>query len=127
MASLAQRLRKALLEIDDVIAGDSIFEEGAEAFFVDARQMAQIIDGEAHIRLSWPVIREHRDRLRTDARVRIPRSGTDWLAVTFRTAKDLPLVLELVELAAAQYRPPPGRPARPPPTGADLARRRRWH
>lgn len=127
MASLEQRLRKAILEVDGVMAGDSVFDVGREAFFVDARQMASILDGAVHVRLTWPVVRGRRENLRGDPRVDIPRSGTDWISVSFRTAKDLPFIVELVELAAAQYRPPPGTPLRPPPTGADLERRRRWH
>lgn len=127
MPSLEQRLRKAILGIDGVMAGDLVFDVGREAFFVDGRQMAGIVDGAVQVRLTWPLVREHRDRLRDDARVTIPRSGTDWISVAFRTGKDVPFILELVELAAAHYRPPDGRPLRPPPTGADLERRRRWH
>ena len=127
MPTLAERLRKAILAIDGVMAGDSVFDEGHEAFFVNAKQMAGIFNASLSVRLTWPIVREHRERLRADPRVEIPRSGTDWVTVRFKRTKDLPFVLELVELAAAQYRPPPGVPLRPPPTGADLERRRRWH
>ena len=41
--------------------------------------------------------------------------------------KDLPLIVELAEMAAAAHRPPSGYAVKPPPTGADLARRRRFH
>lgn len=127
MASLSDRLRKAILDIDSVMVGESVFDEGHEAFFVDARQMAGIFDGLVYVRLTWPIVREYRERLRDDPRVDIPRSGTDWVTVSLQTVKDLPLVLQLVELAAAQCRPSAGKPSRPPPTGADLARRRRRH
>ncbi len=127
MPTLAQRLRKAILGIDGVMAGESVFDPGQEAFFVDSRQMAGIFGDLVYIRLTWPVVRENRDRLRSDPRVEIPRSGTDWVSVKLRTAKDLTFVLELAEIAAAQHRPASGRPLRPPPTGADLERRRRWH
>jgi hypothetical protein len=40
---------------------------------------------------------------------------------------DTALVVELAELAAAQYRPSDGSPCKPPPEGTDLARRRRFH
>jgi len=42
MLTLADRLRKAILAIDGVMVGESIFDEGHEAFFVDSRQMAGI-------------------------------------------------------------------------------------
>jgi len=127
MSTLAGRLREAILAIDGVMVGESIFDEGHEAFFVDSRQMAGIFDGFVSLRLTWPVVREHRERLRADPRVEIPRSGTDWITIKFRSAKDLPIVLEFANLAANQYRPPKSVPLRPPPAGADLARRRRWH
>jgi hypothetical protein len=127
MPNLIGGVRQAILTIDGVMAGESIFEEGHEAFFVDSRQMAGIFHGFVKLRLSWPVVRDHRERLRADARVEIPRSGTDWIIVKFRSEKDVSFVVELASLAAEQYRPPEGVPLRPPPTGADLARRRRWH
>src|SRR4030095_12038382 len=76
MPSLAQRVRKQVLQIDDVMLGESGFEGRVEALFVDSRQMAMILEREVSLRLSWPVIREHRDRLRSDPRVAIPRSGS---------------------------------------------------
>jgi hypothetical protein len=127
MPSLAQRVRKQVLQIDDVMLGESVFEVGREALFVDSRQMAMILEREVSLRLSWPIIREHRARLRSDPRVAIPRSGSDWITVKFDSAKDIPFVVELVALAAAQYRPASDRPLRLPPAGSDLERRRRWH
>lgn len=140
-ATVRQRVHKAILAVDDVLEGLSIFrtDESSEwalrsasrwgtAFFVDSRQMAEFGEGNTiGIRLSREVIREHRERLKADPRVDLRRSGSDWVIVTFRRATDIPFVIELVELAAACYRPPPGVAAKPPPTGADLERRRRWH
>lgn len=128
-ATLRQRVRKEVLAVDGVLEGPSIFrEDDGTAFFVDAKQMAEFGDGNTiGVRLSKEVIREHRERLKADPRVEPRRSGSDWVIVSFPRASDIPFVIELVELAAARYRPPPGVAAKPPPTGADLERRRRWH
>jgi hypothetical protein len=127
MASFAQRIRKEILRIEGVMAGDSVFDVGHEAFFVDSREMASIWEREVHIRLTWPIIREHRDRWRSDPRVEVPRSGSDWMSVRFQSIRDIPFIVALVALAAAQHLPASGRPLRSPPTGSDLERRRRWH
>jgi hypothetical protein len=91
MASFAQRIRKEILRIEGVMAGDSVFDVGHEAFF------------------------------------EVPRSGSDWMSVRFQSIRDIPFIVALVALAAAQHLPASGRPLRSPPTGSDLERRRRWH
>ena len=79
------------------------------------------------IRVTKPVIRELREILRSDQRVIMRKSASDWIEVRYRGADDLSFVVDLVERAAAAYRAPPGQTPVRPPTGAALERRRRFH
>jgi hypothetical protein len=126
MNPTAKRVRSALLKIDGVLESPGVFGEG-DGFWVNGKQMGNWRgDAEIELRLTRPVIRVHQDRLRVDHRVHI-RGSSDWLTVTFESNKDVPFVAELGELAAAAHRAGPGMAAKPPPTGADLERRRRFH
>lgn len=124
---LARRLRKAILAVDGVALGESVFDPGEEAFYVNSKQMGGIHDGAIGLRVTKEVVRERRPELKADPRVTIPYSGSDWITVTFTSPADLPFVLELADAAARRYRPPPGVPSKPPPTGGELERRRQWH
>ncbi len=70
---------------------------------------------------------ERRDQLRGDPRVTLRSSSSDWLMVEFRTPADEAFVIELAGIAAAAHRPADGVPARLPPTGRALARRKHFH
>jgi hypothetical protein len=127
MDALAGRIRKALLAIDGVQLGESVFSEG-EAFWVNGKQVAHYMsDGHMEIRLTKPMISANRTRLKADPRVELRRNASDWLIVRYGSAKDVPLISELAGIAVAAHRAPAGSPVKPPPTGADLARRRRFH
>ncbi len=120
---------RALAAVDGFAEGSSIFSEddADRAYFVNGTQVAHF-DGELlELRLTRKVISANRPRLKADERVDLRRSGSDWIVVNLIKSADLELALELGELAAAAHRPPPGVTAKPPPTGADLARRRRFH
>ena len=126
---LERRVRKLLLSIPDVHEGEQVFgdPDRTTAYFVDGKQMANFVgDNSLAIRLSRKRISEMRAQLIPDERVDLLRSGGDWIGVRFSAAADLELVRELVEVAAGVYRPT-DRPARLPPTGAELARRQRFH
>lgn len=126
--TLKQRVRKQLSSLDHVEEGDAIFDPSERGFFVDGRLVAEFAGPNTiGVRLTWPLIRDRKKTFVDDPRIDPIRSGTDWVTVQFRRANDLALVATLVELAAQQYLPPPGQPLRPPPTGADLDRRRRFH
>ena len=128
MATAVQRAWKALGRIDDVELGADVFGgDDDPAYWVDAHQMANLVgDSTIALRLTRKVISAHRARLKADERVEL-RGSSDWIGVTVAKAADVDLVVELGELAAATYRPTDGRPCRPPPTGPDLERRRRFH
>lgn len=124
-----RRAWKALGAIPDYELGYNVFEdEDDPAYWVNGKQVANMV-GEhgVAIRLTRPVIRQHRDRLKADERVEVFRSGSDWIGITIEKPADTAFAVELAELAAAVYRPEPGTPSKPPPIGADLARRRRFH
>jgi hypothetical protein len=123
----ADRLREALCQIPGVTESDSAFKQDL-AFWVNGKEIAHF-DGEhvMDVRLTRSAIRERRADLRADPRVAL-RSGTsDWLTVEFHTAADENFVISLVETAATAHRAPEGTTPEAPPSGSDLARRRRFH
>jgi hypothetical protein len=77
------------------------------------------------VRLTRAVIRERRDDLRRDDCIQLRRGTSDWIEVDVGTDDGVATATDLVRQAVAANRPtaPPGLP----PTGADLARRRRFH
>lgn len=118
---------RKLAAIDGFEKGLSIFDDAdAPAYYVNGKQVANLVDDDLALRITRPVLSAHRSRLKADDRVMI-RGRSDWIGVRITSSKDLDFILELAELTAAAYRPGPGVPVKPPPTGADLARRRRFH
>lgn len=127
MRGLAARLRKPLLKIDGIIESAGIFRDD-DAFWVNGKEIAYFAGEDAiDIRLTRKLIATERDRLKEDARVKRRAKSSDWIVVRFSSEEDVRFALRLAELAAAAHRPPTGVPSRPPPSGADLARRRRFH
>jgi hypothetical protein len=79
------------------------------------------------LRLTRRVFSDHSQRLKTDPRVHRRRPTSDWIDIQFATRADVAFVRELAELAAAAHRPNDAQPLKPPPSGAALERRRRFH
>jgi Family of unknown function (DUF5519) len=110
--------------IDGVALGEGAFAPGP-ALWVGKREIAHFdANGTLDVRLTWPVIRERRAELDADDRVSLRASRSDWLEVRLAT-KTEDFAFTLVDAAVAANLPTaaPGLP----PTGADLARRRRFH
>lgn len=86
-------------------------------------------DGRYDVRLTRAVIRSERRQLVDDPRVHLRRSGSDWVEVEADPSSpaDQQLLFELVRRAVEAHQPPPGTPSRPPPSGPELERRRRFH
>jgi hypothetical protein len=127
LAGMTDRLSAALCRIDGVAESDSAFKEGP-GFWVNGKEIAHFEGTSAiDLRLTRAEIRARRARLRTDPRVTLRTSSSDWLTVEFSGAADEALVLELAEIAAAAHRPAAGSVPLLPPTGGALARRRRFH
>lgn len=99
------------------------------AFWVNGKEIAhEDADGSYDVRLTRQVIRQMRDALRAEPRVRLrSSSSSDWVEVDVADADGERLVVELVRVAADAHRPPPGTTPLPPPEGDELARRRRFH
>jgi hypothetical protein len=120
-------LWQILADIDGVVEGESAFREGP-AYWANGTEIVHL-DGpdRLDIRLTRTGIRQRRDQLRADPRVQLRSSASDWLTVQYHTAADEQFILDLVHAAAAAHQPPAGTTPAPPPTGTDLARRRRFH
>jgi len=130
MATLTQRVWRALRAIPDMAEGSSVFadDDTVRAFYVDGTQVVNLLDDEIfEVRVTRKVISAHRARLKADSRVELRRGTSDWITVRAGSPRDIPFLVELGELAAAAHRPPAGVTSRPPPEGAALARRRRFH
>ena len=128
--TLSTRLKRRLRDIDSVDEGSSIFSEddNATGYFVDGKQIAHFRAPDViEIRLTKALIRADRQMLKTDGRVELRKNSSDWLTVRFVAAADLDFIEDLVRAAAGAHLPASGRPPRPPPSGAELARRRRFH
>ena len=128
-ATVEQRAWKALAAIEDFDEGASIFsgDDRDRAYFVNGTQVANIAEGGIALRLTRKVISAHRARFKEDPRVLLLRSGSDWIGVRPARVTDIDLVVELGRLAADVHRPAPGTPRKPPPSGPELDRRRKFH
>jgi hypothetical protein len=122
-----ESLASRLCQIDGVVEGESAFKDG-QGFWAGGKEIAHF-EGEHAIdlRLTKPEIRARRAELRADPRVTLRPGSSDWLTIEFASATDEDFVCELAQAAAAAHRPADGTSSRPPPTGAALARRRRFH
>jgi hypothetical protein len=127
MLAMTERLRDALAAIEGVVESDSAFQDGL-ACWVNGTEIAHFEGVHAiDIRLTRGQIRARREQLRADPRVILRSGSSDWLTVEFRSAADEAFVIELASAAAAAHRPTDGAPARLPPTGSALARRKHFH
>jgi hypothetical protein len=103
-------------DIAGVVLGETAFGTGP-ALWVNGKEIAHLDDEDTiDIRVGRTEIR---------ARALPARSkSSDWCEIP---TNDIALVRELVDVAAAQHRADPGVTPNPPPSGADLERRRRFH
>ena len=124
-----QKLWRDLGKVDGFAEGASIFSDSDDdrAYFVNGTQVANVEDDHLGLRLTRRVISAHRPELRAHASVDLRRSGSDWIVVHIASPADAQLALRLATFAADAHRPADGSPLRPPPEGAELARRRRFH
>jgi hypothetical protein len=98
------------------------------AYWVNGKEVAHFeTDSVIEVRLTKAEIRLRRDVLTSDSRVTLRPSGADWLTIRFRWPEDLDFVVDLVTVAEKAHRPPTGKEAEVPPSGAELERRRRFH
>jgi hypothetical protein len=125
--TLVQRLRKSLLAIPGVVESPGVFYED-DAFWINGTQIAHWRDPYTlELRLTKRLITERRAELKQDPRVELRRGASDWIQLHFDGRDDVIFAARLAIAAADAHRPPPGTPLKPPPAGAELERRRRFH
>jgi hypothetical protein len=126
--TLRDRVRRALRSLDLVEEGGGVFNVDEPGFFVNGRLVAEFSDTRTlGIRMTRALIRDHKPSLVADERIDPLKSGSDWIVFNFSRAADVARVVELVALAVPAYLPAPGEMIKPAPTGATLARLRRFH
>jgi hypothetical protein len=125
VAAVQLEFIKRCAALDGAALGEGAFGPGP-AVWVGTREVAHFDhDRTLDVRLTKAVIRARRAELKPDNRVSLRKSSSDWLEVTIGSQSDATFALGLVQDAVAANRPT----AKPglPPTGAALARRRRFH
>lgn len=129
MNALERSIRKAFRDVDGVVESPSALGTDDDiAYWVNGKEIAHWDrDGSVDIRLTRTGISTRRAELKGDDRVNLRRSGSDWVQIACSSKRDVPLVLDLFEAAVEAHRAPPGQTPKPPPTGAALERRRRFH
>jgi hypothetical protein len=124
---MTESLTAALSRIDGVIEAESAFRPGP-GFWAGGKEIAHFDRPDAvDLRLTRAEIRARRTELRADPRVELRSSSSDWITITVSSPADEEFVIALAEVAAGAHRPAGDAAVPSPPTGADLARRRRFH
>lgn len=112
-------------DIDGAGLGEGAFAPGP-AIWVGKREVAHFDDERTlDVRLTKSAIQTRRAELKADERISLRRGSSDWLGVRVTSETDAEYALAVVRDAVAANLAT----ARPglPPTGAELARRRRFH
>ena len=116
---------KRLANSTGAVVSEGSFEPGL-ALWIGKREVLHFTDPDVvDIRLTRAIIRERRAALREDERVVLRAGASDWLQVRIATKRDEAFVAALANEAVEANRAStkPG----PPPEGAELERRRRFH
>ena len=83
----------------------SRFKKGhTDALWLGSREIAHTHGGNVDVRLTRAVVRQHRDELRTDARIDLRGPGFDWILCRVRYRADVDRAMELLRLAIASCR-----------------------
>ena len=126
MDELRLALWLRLLEIPGIEEGENSWGDDT-ALWVNAKQMANFHrDGTLEIRLTRAAIRELKPRLKDDPRV-VLRGSSDWVGFVVDSEADFDFLVEMATRAAQAYLPADGAAPKPPPTGAAMERRKRFH
>ena len=123
---LQHALWMRLLKLPGMAEGESAFG-GGPALWINAKQASNFLDENGiELRLTRPVIRARKAELAAEPRVTM-RGSSDWLGVRFESEADFELILELARELPPLYLPADGTAPKPPPSGADMERRKRFH
>lgn len=128
VAPSRQRLESRLRKIRNLDVGESAFGPGI-GYWVNGKEILHFDqDDVIDLRLTRAEIRLRAAALRSDTRVQLRRSSAaDWLEIRLTGPDDVNFVVELVEVATAAHRQVDARSFKPPPTGSELERHRRFH
>jgi len=111
--------------LDGVVVGEGAFSPGP-AIWVGRREVAHFDDDDTlDVRLTKRLISERRAELRPDVRVALRPRSSDWIDITIANESDRSFAEGIVQLAIEANRSTAA--AGPPPTGAALDGRRRFH
>ena len=128
MKGLATRLLRALARTPHAVVSPSAFSE-RDAVCVNGKELAHLHPArggavEVDLRLGRARIRELAG---ADERLHRRSSSGDWVEMHVASIADVRDAARWFALAAADHAPLAGTRPKEPPTGADLARRRRFH
>jgi len=111
--------------LDGVVVNEGAFSPGP-AIWVRRREVAHFDgDDELDVRLTKQLISERRTELRSDVRVALRPGNSDWIDITIANESDRSFAEGIVHLAFEANRLTAA--TGPPPTGAELDQRRRFH
>jgi hypothetical protein len=112
-------------KLENAEIGEGAFRPGA-AVWLGKREIVHF-DGERtlDVRLTKEAIRARRAEFKADTRIRLRPGSSDWLEIHLGNESDVGFALTLVRDAIVANLPTA--PLGPPPTGAELERRRRFH
>jgi hypothetical protein len=82
-----------------VTVRQSKFRGHSLALWLGSREIAHCHNGQADIRLTREVVRDLGIELRSDARIDLRRSGSDWILVRLRREADVERALMLLRRA----------------------------
>lgn len=118
-------LASCLAVVDDVTIAEGAFRAGP-ALWVGSREIAHFDqDTTLDLRLTKSSIRSQRQALENDPRVALRKHQSDWIALSIEPDNDVKWARAMVAAAVGANRATA--PSGPPPEGAELARRRRFH
>jgi hypothetical protein len=121
----AEFLVSCLDVVDDVTLAEGAFNAGP-ALWVGSREIAHFDqDTTLDVRLTKASIRSQRQALQNDQRVTLRKHQSDWIALSIEPDSDVKWARAMVVAAVEANRATA--PSGPPPDGAELARRRRFH
>ena len=111
--------------MDGVAVSEGAFSPGP-AIWVGRREVDHFdADDTLDVRLTRRLISERRAELRSDVRVALRPGSSDWIDVTIANESDQSFAEGIVQLAIEANRSTAA--MGPPPTGAELDQRRRFH
>jgi hypothetical protein len=125
LVSVEEFIERCAKALPGAELGDAVFSDGL-ALWSGTREIAHAHgENNVEIRLTKDGIRARRVELHADGRVTLRKNASDWLEFEIADARDETDAFELVRTAITLN----ALTAKPglPPTGADLARRRRFH